>query len=401
MGGARHSDLPTPSQVRAVLPPDCTKASTPIAMAIFGTDLVLYGLTFAGILLAPSLWAKAALSVCNGFAVGIHFIIGHDSCHGSFTPHRWLNATLGRMSFMVSVIPFTSWTLLHNKLHHGRTNLRGSDPVWTPLSHDDYRQLPVWRRRLERIYRSAYGLSLNYAIEYWWKRLMFPSGAFRNRLSLVPFWLDRLSVLAFLSAQVILLAAFGRAASLPVLVLLGILVPQAIFWWLLSCVTYIQHTHPDVRWFDDPEEWSFFASQVQGTVRVALPGVAGTVLFHNVLEHTAHHVDQSIPIYRLAAAQRTLDETFPGNVVQYPFTFRHLHRITATCQLYDYRAHRWLDFSGRPTTRAAAPVHRGTRVATTRKLGHANPSIPSPRGRRTAPQGIGKWPAVRPAGEVT
>jgi omega-6 fatty acid desaturase (delta-12 desaturase) len=102
------------------------------------------------------------------------------------------------------------------------------------------------------------------------------------------------------------------------------------------------HTHPDVPWFDDESEWRAAGPQSRCTVHVELPA-AFDVLLHFIMQHGAHHLDVTIPLYRLKEAQRAVEEA-GGRVVVYrwsPLTFlRHL-RI---CKLYDFHAKRWTDF---------------------------------------------------------
>ena len=62
------------------------------------------------------------------------FVIGHDACHGSYTPNKTLNKWIGRIAFLPSLTPYSLWEIGHNLAHHGFTNLKGRDYVWTPFS---------------------------------------------------------------------------------------------------------------------------------------------------------------------------------------------------------------------------------------------------------------------------
>ena len=61
------------------------------------------------------------------------FVIGHDACHGSYTPNKVLNEWIGRIAFLPSLTPYSLWEIGHNLAHHGFTNLKGRDYVWTPV----------------------------------------------------------------------------------------------------------------------------------------------------------------------------------------------------------------------------------------------------------------------------
>jgi omega-6 fatty acid desaturase (delta-12 desaturase) len=118
---------------------------------------------------------------------------------------------------------------------------------------------------------------------------------------------------------------------------------------LIGFATFQHHTHPKVLWYADADEWGFYQSQVQGTVHVVFPRWI-EVLLHNIMEHTAHHVDTKVPLYNLTGAQRQLEDTFGDEVITEPFSLAGLRRTFASCCLYDFESHRWLDFDGRPTT---------------------------------------------------
>lgn len=338
---------PNPSEIRTKLPAAASKQSTFKALAIFLPALAGYCASFVAIALVSPLWLKFALAATNGIFIAVLFIIGHDACHGSFTSHRWLNQSLGRIAFLPSLHPFSSWELGHNGLHHCWTNLRGKDFVWTPLSFEEFRSLPVARQWLERFYRSPFGVGMYYFVEIWCRHAIVPQkhGVTKIRRDLSIF--DHTLVLLFLLAQIATLVSLTDNTFLALLT--GIVIPQAIWNSVMGFVIFQHHTHPRVRWYDVPEEWSFFAGQVQGTVHVIFPWPIGAVL-HNIMEHTAHHINPRIPLYNLALSQRAVRDAYSDDVIQSLFTPRNFLQIMATCQLYDYRNHRWLDFNGKPTT---------------------------------------------------
>jgi omega-6 fatty acid desaturase (delta-12 desaturase) len=116
-------------------------------------------------------------------------------------------------------------------------------------------------------------------------------------------------------------------------------------------VTLVQHTHPTTVWFADQREWSFFGSQIEGTVHFKFPFPIDKI-FLDVMEHHAHHVDTMIPLYNLIGQQRNLEEAYPDNIVVEEFSIATVSRLLNTCQLYDFERHRWLNFQGQPTTPA-------------------------------------------------
>ncbi len=84
------------------------------------------------------------------------------------------------------------------------------------------------------------------------------------------------------------------------------------------------------------------------TTHIEFPGWLKAVM-HNVYDHAAHHVQPLIPCYRLAAAQKRLNELLGSSAITFDFTFPWLVDTLRRCKVYDYENHRWLDFDGRPT----------------------------------------------------
>ena len=325
------------------------------ALAIFIPSYVLFWTSFAGVVFVHSLLGKVFCSVANSIFIALLFIIAHDACHGSFAPYAWLNHLLGRLAFLPALYPFTSWELGHNRLHHCWTNNRHRDYAWAPLTWEEFQSLPPWQKRVQQIYRHPFGLGVYCLVEIWWRHMIFPSRGERSKMKAFPFQVDRLLVLLHAAFLTFLSVISCHGADRPIVFVLGFVIPQVIWLWLMGFVTYQQHTHPQVAWFDENGDWSFFSAQVEGTVRVIFPWPIGPLL-HHVMEHTAHHVDPRIPLYNLPAAQAAIVAAYPDSVVESRFSFGELRRITAICQLYDYSKKCWLDFEGRQTTPPVLPA---------------------------------------------
>lgn len=325
-------------------------ASTTRALALVALDLAL----FCALFIATALLRHPALQLlsgaASGFVIGRLFILGHDACHQSLTRHRRLNRWIGRLVFLPSLTPYSLWEIGHNVVHHGYTNLRGFDFVWQPRSLTEFRALPRARRVLERIYRSGWAPWLYYLVEIWWARLLFPNrGNMPTRRAI--FVADSLLVSAFAAGWIgtLLGAAAATGQSAAWLVCAGFIVPFLIWNGLIGFVVYVHHTHPGVAWYDDKRAWASAQPFVSTTVHVTFRSAMGSML-HNIMEHTAHHVDMSLPLYRLPKAQALLERELEGHIVIQPFSWRWYADTARRCKLYDFSTRRWIDFSGRPTT---------------------------------------------------
>ena len=127
-----------------------------------------------------------------------------------------------------------------------------------------------------------------------------------------------------------------------------IALPFYIWNTTMAFVAIHQHTHPQVRWYDDEAEWSAFAGQVQGTVHLIWPRWLELVN-HNLFEHGAHAVAKQVPLHQPSATRSASETACPGAVVDQQGSFSNLQRVLKTCRLYDYRNHRWTDWDGTGT----------------------------------------------------
>jgi acyl-lipid omega-6 desaturase (Delta-12 desaturase) len=362
---------PNVPEVRGQVPAEVRTQSLPHGLWSFTVAGGLYALTLWGALAAPWWPLQLLCGIVNGLFIAMFFVVGHDACHGGLTPFEALNQTLGRIAFLPSLTPYITWEFAHNRIHHSYTNWRVKDYAWAPYSKDEYDRMSGLRRLMERHYRSILGLGSYYLIEYWWKHLLFPSKAEREEMKQPKTYVfDVLLVIAFLVAEVAFVLWWasttvpsegwlGAFTSPAALIIVALVVPFLMWNWFMSFAIFQHHNHPRVAWFIDRDEWDFFAGQVESTVHVVMPWYLEFVTAH-IMQHTAHHVDPKIPLYRLTDSQHCLEEAYPQDIVVERWTFTTLGRTLVRCQLYDYENHRWLNFRGRPTSEPN-PVLRALR----------------------------------------
>jgi acyl-lipid omega-6 desaturase (Delta-12 desaturase) len=350
---APHQPLPHRKIIRQWLLP-LSDRRTGRALGLLALDLVLLSGALAGTVLLAALWAKLLCGVAAGFVIGRLFIIGHDACHQSLTPHRRLNRWVGRIAFLPSLTPYSLWDAGHNVVHHGYTNLKGVDFVWAPCTREEYAALGPVGRALDRVYRSGWAPGLYYLVEIWWKRMFFPRRRHMPTRRTV-FLLDNLLVSGFALAWLGGLWAAAAATGQPVALLLltGFVVPFLFWCAMIGFVVYVHHTHTEVCWHDDRSAWSRAQPFVSTTVHLTFPLAIGS-LMHHIMEHTAHHVDMSIPLYRLKQAQARLEELLPGRIVVQRFSWRWYFDTARRCKLYDFERRCWTDYAGQPTSTPAA-----------------------------------------------
>jgi omega-6 fatty acid desaturase (delta-12 desaturase) len=351
---------PTVPEVRSQIPAEISARSLVLGVTVLLTAVTVYCAAVAAVLLAPWWPLQIACALLAGLFIATVFVVGHDACHGSLTPYDSLNKVLGRIAFLPSWTPYTSWEFAHNRVHHSYTNLRGKDYAWAPLSKQEYDRLSRPRRWLERHYRSVWGLGSYYFLEYWLSHLLFPTETERQEMNRpVGFAFDLVLVLIFAAAQIWALYAWcealapsesfwGPFTSFPAMFLTVIALPFLVWNWGMAFAIFQHHNHPRAVWYAVREEWDFFAGQVESTVHAQMPWWLDW-LSAFIMQHTAHHVNRRIPLYRLSESQRYLERAYTDTIIIEPWSFTALGKTLARCKLYDYENHRWLNFQGRQT----------------------------------------------------
>jgi acyl-lipid omega-6 desaturase (Delta-12 desaturase) len=347
--------IPHRKVIRSWVEPYAVK-QTSKAIFLLVADILIWLALIAGVVFIENLLVKIILGNIAGFWIGRLFILGHDACHQSYTPHRELNKILGRIAFLPSLTPFSLWEVGHNVVHHGQTNLKGFDFVWAPASIEEFQAMPVWRQNLERFYRSGWGPAIYYMIEIWWNKMYFPNN--KNMPSTRKVFLkDNLLVSAFGAVWIGALIYAGLATDQSILTLLicGFLIPF-IFWnGMIGWVVYVHHTHTAVSWYDNKSEWMRAQPFVSTTVHLTFKYQFGA-LMHHIMEHTAHHVDMGVPLYQLSHAQNKLEEVLPGRIIKQAFTWSWYFETTKLCKLYDFKNKIWTDFQGNKTAESIKVV---------------------------------------------
>jgi acyl-lipid omega-6 desaturase (Delta-12 desaturase) len=147
-------------------------------------------------------------------------------------------------------------------------------------------------------------------------------------------------------------AAHATGQSAWWLILVGFVLPFLFWNGMIGFVVYVHHTHECVAWYEDKSSWASAQPFVSTTVHLTFRSIMGSVL-HHIMEHTAHHVDMGVPLYRLKKAQKLLEAKMPGCIVIQPFSWRWYARTAKRCKLYDFKARCWTDYAG---NRTSAPV---------------------------------------------
>ena len=339
----------SPAALKRSLPLPADPRSMSKGLSTLAVHVALYVATLLGAIAPLPIYANVAFAVANGVFIALLFIIGHDAGHGSFVPGRSLNAWIARVAFVPCVHAASLWRVIHNKLHHGRTNLKGVDSVWAPMSTDEYAKASPLRRGLERVYRGPAGPLIYYYLEFWIHRVLLPLAP-EVRSDWKRHLPDSLFAVGGLLATLVAVGTLGTTfhpeRPLWLVLAIGWGLPFAVWNYLMASTIYLNHTHPSIPWFRDEASWRMHRGLLADTASVVMP-VNIAPLYTKVMSHSAHHARPSVPVYALVDAEAELKRDH--GVLEYRLGLRQYRSIYKACKLFDFDRMCWTDFSGTPT----------------------------------------------------
>jgi omega-6 fatty acid desaturase (delta-12 desaturase) len=336
------------------------RPNTFLGVAYFLFDYGLWLAAIAGVLFLPVLWMKIAAGLAAGLKQGTLMVIAHDAAHNNTTASKKLNSFISIVCFMPTLFNYRLWLYDHNKTHHYQTNDPHRD-LYKPFSKSEFDALPRWRQVLEKVYRTPFGMGLYYILERFPYFKLFPTRFFPkqvHRKAWFHFWLLTVyvvSFVAFLAAAPI----YSETSSLTA-VLLGFFLPFYVAVHLFSFTTYMQHSHPEIPWFDNKPDRKVFR-QEDISAHIVFPKWYQAFSYH-IHEHPIHHVNPGIPFYRAGEAQSRLNEIMGEQAVSTRWTPGWYLHCMRTCRLYDFENHRWLDWDGTPLTGCLLRPHLQRRL---------------------------------------
>ncbi len=326
------------------------KPNDGLAYLILITDLVIYGISVYFAVVSESLMLKIGNASLAGFMISQLFVIGHDAAHQAYVCSSWMNAFIGRLSFLPSLHNYSLWIEAHNKAHHSYPNVKGMNSWW-PLSFDDFKNLSAFQKIVYRLYRSSIGFGIYYIFERWLPDKFFPRKHLPESCHFEG-WKDFILLFTYIVLFTCLLIALANSSNQGSLsaILFGAIIPFVIWNYAMGLTIYQHHTHPKIRWYATIEEWrESLSNQGEVTVYVKYPGWYNFIT-HYIYVHPTHHVNTKVPIYHLTKAEQALEAKLPESILVIPFNLFDFIKTVHVCKLYDYKEHQWLNFDGTPST---------------------------------------------------
>ncbi|XXQ34663.1 Fatty acid desaturase domain-containing protein [Plasmodiophora brassicae] len=322
---ALPDDLPTLSDVRRAMPPECfwRSAMRSFVYAIGSVSLTVGCAVLACYVLpAPSfsplsILAWLAYAVVNGtIATGV-WVVAHECGHGAFSNQEWLCDTVGFVLHSALLVPYFSWKRSH-ALHHSRTNHMTLGETHVP----PYRRTGFAYERLYNwIGHDAFAVFnlVTHLLIGWPMYLLFGATGspargksnhfvptndkvFPGRSWKVKVLLSDVGVVSALA----MIALFSTSAAWALGVYGG---PYLVVNAWLVLYTWMHHTDVDVPHFSD-EHWTWMKGALC-TVDRPYPALIDFLHHHIGSTHVVHHIDYRIPHYSAKAATNAFVRKWP------------------------------------------------------------------------------------------
>ncbi len=240
---------------------------------------------------------RAAAGVLAGLTVVRGFILFHDYQHGAILKGsraaRWLFEVYG----LYVLTPASVWRQTHNYHHAHTAKIVGSHiGSYMMLTTEMWEKATPLQRRAYRALRNPLTMVFGYLTVFAWGMCVSPFLRDRQKHRLGPLALAlHLAVLAGVAA----LAGWETA-------LLAHVLPLSVAFATGSYLFYAQHNFPGVH-VAPRESWSYTRAALESSSYMACGPVmqwfTGNIGFHHV-----HHLNPSIPFYRLPEAMREIPE---------------------------------------------------------------------------------------------
>lgn len=262
----------------------------------FSTLAVIF-VAFVGIFASTPLWLKILSSVLLGLTLVRFFIIYHDYAHNSILQNsifaKWLFTFFG----LYILAPLSIWRRSHD--HHHKHNSKlytssiGSYPI---VTKEKFRSASKKEQRLYLFARHPLTIAFGYIF-------VFIGGMCIRSLMNNPkrHWDSGISLVLHLVIGVVMYLAGGWTG-----LLLGLILPSFIAFAMGAYLFYAQHNFPGV-YFADKDGWTYINAAMKSssfmTMNPLMHWFTGNIGYHHI-----HHLNASIPFYRLPEVYRAIPE---------------------------------------------------------------------------------------------
>ncbi len=251
----------------------------------------------AGAFRLPWLPARALCSFVEGLGLVRLFILFHDVQHGALLRRSPVARALFWAYGILVLTPPEVWRRTHNYHHAHNGKIVGSHVGSYPVV-----TLSMWRNMSPRerlAYRAArhpLTILFGYFTVFGWGMCVSPylRDARKNVAALLP-----ITVQVVLAVTLVHLSGWGTYV-------LVVFAPLALATSLGSYLFFAQHNFPEV-YLQARENWSYVRAALESSSYMPM-GTLMRFFTGNIGFHHVHHLNPSIPFYRLPSAMEAIPE---------------------------------------------------------------------------------------------
>ncbi len=251
----------------------------------------------AGALFLRSLPLRLLASIVEALVIVRAFILLHDFLHGAILRGSLAGRILFSSWGMLLMTPPRVWRETHNYHHKNNGKIIGSHIGSYPVvTTEMYQQMSRVQRFGYRAARHPLNMLLGYWTVFAWGMCVSPFLRAPRRN-----WLGPVALVGQVALAWITVSKLGWGAYF-----LGVLGPFAGAMCVGSYLFYAQHNFPEGR-FRSRTSWEYVAAALESSSYMEM-GPIMRFFTGNIGYHHVHHLNPSIPFYRLPEAMQGIPE---------------------------------------------------------------------------------------------
>ena len=242
-------------------------------------------------------YVRLIASAFNGFVVVRGFILYHDYLHGAILRNSPIAKAVFYLYGVLLLTPPNVWRQTHNYHHAHTAKIVGSHVgSYAMITVDMWKAASPSERLMYKIIRHPFTIAIGYVTIFMYGMCI---SAFRRNPK--KNWDSLLAIIVHLALATTLYVVFGWQTMLFTLVL-----PLVIACAAGAYLFYAQHNFPDIE-VQPRETWEYTRAALESSsfMRTGplMQWLTGNIGFHHV-----HHLNPSIPFYRLPEAMAEIPE---------------------------------------------------------------------------------------------
>lgn len=242
-------------------------------------------------------WVQGIFSILAGLLIVRVFILYHDYLHRAILKNSKVAEWIFRVFGWLILTPPTVWRQTHNYHHAHTAKIVGSHVgSYAMVTTEMWRDMTPGQRAMYRTIRHPLTIALGYFTVFAWGMCVasFSRNPKKN-------WDSLGSLLLHVAIGITLQQTFGWGALIFAMVL-----PMMVACATGSYLFYAQHNYVGIH-VQPRETWSYTRAALESSSFMKL-GPVMNWFTGNIGYHHVHHLNPSIPFYRLPEAMRGIPE---------------------------------------------------------------------------------------------